>query len=275
MAIPMHYLSKLTAPFVWLLTKTNDLLLRLFGINAQSDGIITEEEIKSMINESTESGEILAIEQDIVERVFALGDLKVGALMTHRSDLVWLDIHDDPARIRATVEREIHGAYPVSDDELDNVIGVVLLKSLFKHLDDPGFQLKEHIITPVYSPETTSAYKLLDDFRKNRIHYSIVLDEFGSVQGMITMDDILDALVGDVSAIDEKEYSIQETAPGTWIADGQYPIHEFMNYFELRKRILKKQTLLPSRALLFLVSMPSPKRGTNSPGKTLILKCNQ
>lgn len=236
MAIPMHFLSKLTAPFVWLLTKTNDLLLRLFGINAQSDGIITEEEIKSMINESTESGEILAIEQDIVERVFALGDLKVGALMTHRSDLVWLDVHDQPAQIRARVEHEIHGAYPVSDDELDNVIGVVLLKSLFKHLDDPGFQLKDHIITPVYSPETTSAYKLLDDFRKNRIHYSIVLDEFGSVQGMITMDDILDALVGDVSAIDEKEYSIQETAPGNWIADGQFPIHEFMNYFELQEK---------------------------------------
>ena len=232
-AVPMDILSKVTAPFVWLLTKTNDLLLRLCGINAHSDGIITEEEIKSMISESTESGEIQEIEQDIVERVFAMGDLKVEALMTHRSDLVWLDVADSVDEIIAKIGQELHGAYPVCDEELDNIQGIVLLKDLFLQLHTADFDLKSFIKTPIYSPDTSSAYKLLDDFRKKRLHYSIVVDEYGSVQGMITIDDIVDALVGDISSENQEEYGITENGPGSWIADGQFPIHEFLNYFDL------------------------------------------
>lgn len=232
-ARPMDLLSKITAPFVWLLGKTNDLLLRLFGIHARSDGIITEDEIKSMISESAESGEIQAIEQDIVERVFALGDRKTGSLMTHRGELIWLDLRDSPRQIRSKIGQELHDAYPVCDNDLDNILGIVLLKDLFHQIGLPDFELKNCIIAPVYTPETTSAYKLLDDFRKGGIHFAVVVDEFGTVQGMISMDDLLDALVGDISPEGEREYGLEETGSQTWVADGRFPFFEFLTYFKL------------------------------------------
>jgi putative hemolysin len=232
-AAPMRLLSRIAAPFVWLLTSSNDVLLRLLGINASTDAIVTEEEIKSMISESTESGEIREIEQDIVERVFALGDRKVSALMTHRSDILWLDVKDSADQIRAKIGAEIHGVYPVADDDLDNILGVVTVKDLFLKMHDPNFSLLDCMQTPVYTPDSSSAYKLLDDFRKHRFHYGVVVDEFGTIQGIITMDDILDALVGDVSTRNQDEYTIVEQADHSWIADGQYPFFELLRYFEI------------------------------------------
>jgi len=232
-AKPMGLLSIITAPFVWLLTRSNDVLLRIFGINASTDAIVTEEEIKSMISESQESGQIREIEQDIVERVFALGDRKVSALMTHRSDIIWLDIHDTPDEIRAKIGEKLHGVYPVADDDLDNMLGIVSVKDLFLKMHEPDFNLRDCLREPIYTPDSSSAYKLLDDFRHHRFHYGIVVDEFGTIQGIITMDDLLDALVGDVSERDHDEYKITELDEKTWIADAQYPFFELMRYFEI------------------------------------------
>lgn len=232
-AKPMGFLSMITSPFVWLLTRSNDLLLRLFGINASTDAIVTEEEIKSMISESQESGQIREIEQDIVERVFALGDRKVSALMTHRSDIIWLDINDTPDEIRAKIGEELHGVYPVADDDLDNMLGIVSVKDLFLKMHEPEFSLRDCLHEPIYTPDSSSAYKLLDDFRHHRFHYGIVVDEFGTIQGMITMDDLLDALVGDVSERDQDEYKITKQDEKTWIADAQYPFFELLRYFEI------------------------------------------
>lgn len=257
-AKPMRLLSSLTAPFVWLLTRSNDLLLRIFGINADTDSIVTEEEIKSMISESKESGEIREIEQDIVERVFALGDRKVSSLMTHRSDIIWLDIHDSPAEIRAKIGEELHGVYPVADDDLDNMLGIVSVKDLFLKMHLPDFNLRECIHEPIYTPDTSSAYKLLDDFRHHRFHYGIVVDEFGTIQGMITMDDLLDALVGDVSDRDQDEYQIEELDENTWIADGQYPFFELLRYFELEDDVFDDSdfTTIAGFIITHLDSMP-------------------
>ncbi len=232
-AMPMDLLSRVTGPFVWLLTTSNDLLLALFGIKAKTDGIVTEAEIKSLISESTESGEIQEIEQDIVERVFALGDRKVSSLMTHRSDIVWLDLNDSPAAIREKIGAEIYTVYPVADGDLDDILGVVSVKDLFLQMDVPGFHLRSSLQEPIYTPATSSAYKLLDDFRHRRFHYGIVVDEFGTIQGMITMDDILDALVGDVSEHDQDEYRMAQQDENTWLADGQYPFFEFLRALDI------------------------------------------
>ncbi len=232
-AIPMDFLSRVTGPFVWLLTKSNDLLLSIFGIKTKSAGIVTEAEIKSLISDSTESGEIQEIEQDIVERVFALGDRKVNSLMTHRSDIVWLDLNDSPAAIRQKIGAEIYNVYPVADGDLDEILGVVSVKDLFLQMDVPDFHLRNSLQEPIYTPGSSSAYKLLDDFRHRRFHYGIVVDEFGTIQGIITMDDILDALVGDVSEHDQDEYKIVQQDEKTWLADGQYPFFEFLREFEI------------------------------------------
>ncbi len=232
---PMYWLSRLAAPFVWLLTRTNDLLLRLFNINASTDSIVTEEEIKSMVSESAESGEIAEIEQDIVERVFALGDRKVGALMTHRNDLIWLDAAATPAEIREAIGEELHNMYPVADGELEEILGFVSVKDLFLKMDLPGFALRDHLRASIFTPVSTSAYKLMEEFRQKRFHYALAVDEFGSIQGMVTMNDLMDALVGDVTNDEQSEYQLVQKSPDYWLADGQYPFFEFLHLFELDK----------------------------------------
>jgi putative hemolysin len=232
-ARPMSLVSTLTAPFVWLLTKTNDILLKLLGIRSGMDGIVTEEEIKSIIQDSTESGEIQKIEQDIVERVFAMGDRKVGALMTHRSDLIWFDEKDDFETAKQKVAKEMHSVYPVADGELDNIKGIVFVRELFAHSEQAGFKISDFVRQPLYVPLTTSAYKLLENFKEQKTHYALALDEYGSVQGMITMDDIMDALLGDTREAQHEEYQIVPLSENQWSVDGQYPFFEFVRYFHL------------------------------------------
>ncbi len=232
-ARPMRFISAVTAPFVWLLTRTNDFLLRILGIRADLGSIVTEEEIKSIIRDSTRSGEVQKIEQDIVERVFAMGDRKVSALITHRSDLIWFDLNDDLATIRRKAGKELHSTYPVADGELDRAQGIVYIRDLFLHEGSESFSLKSYLRQPIYVPIGASAYKLLENFRQQKIHYALALDEYGSVQGMITMDDILDALVGDSSEAAHEEYQIEQVKDDQWIMDGQYPFFEFVRYFHL------------------------------------------
>jgi len=232
-ARPMSVITVIVSPFVWLLTGTNNFLLRMLGIRSEKSGWVTEEEIKSIISDSTESGEIQEIEQDIVERVFSMGDRKVGALMTHRSDLVWLDVHDDLSTVQNTIREAEHSAYPVADDELDNMLGIVLVRDLFVINDNKPFNLKHHLRTPIYVPVTTPAYKVLEEFKRQKKHHALVLDEFGSIQGMVTMDDIIDALVGDSSDEAEEEYRITQSDENQWVVDGPYPFFEFVRYFEL------------------------------------------
>jgi putative hemolysin len=231
-ARPMHYVSLITAPFVWLLTHTSDLLLRLMGIRSETDSIVTEEEIKSIVQESADSGQIDEIEQDIVERVFALGDRQVDALMTHRSDIVWLDVADSLEDIRDRVRKERYSVYPVCDGDLDNFKGVVYINDLFIH-SGPDFKLIDKLKQPLFVPDTSTAYQLLESFRKSRQHYAVLIDEYGTLQGVITLDDIVDALVGDVSAEHHDEYQITEVDPNTWRVDGQYAMHEFLQYLEI------------------------------------------
>lgn len=232
-ARPMSLISRLASPFVWVLTKTNDFLLRLLGIRSDLGSIVTEEEIKAIIQDSTRSGEVQKIEQDIVERVFAMGDRKVGALMTHRRDLIWLDLQDDLPTIRQKASRELHSTYPVADGELDQVQGIVFTRELFMHDQKTAFSLAQYLRQPVYVPTGTSAYKLLEEFKSQKKHYALALDEYGSVQGMITMDDILDALVGDSSEAEHEEYQIEQVTENEWHVDGQYPFFEFVRYFQL------------------------------------------
>lgn len=233
---PMNILSKITAPFVWLLTTTNNLLLRIFGIKANLDSAVSEEEIKSIVRESAAGGEIQDIEHNIVERVFELGDRKANTLMTHHSDLAFFDENDGLPEIRQIITFEKHSAYPVCrDGNLDNLVGIVFLEDLFEPMFLPDFSLKNYLKKPVFVTETTLAYKLLEKFKKEKIHYAIVVNEFGATMGIVTMDDVLDALVGDVSEHDVSEYQITERTDGTWFVDGQYSVSEFLKYFDLQQ----------------------------------------
>lgn len=233
MAVPMKVISQLTAPFIWLLTISTDALLKLFNIKPTADGKVTEDEIKAIIKEGTEVGEVQEIEQDIVERVFHIGDRKINSLMTHRSDIVSLFINDSVDELKAKVLNELHSVFPVCNDSLDEIIGVVSLKDLFSNFDKGNFDLKAIAKEPAYLIEQTSAYKALENFKKTRVHYAFIVDEHAVFQGIITLDDILEALVGDASDFDENEYKLVANEDGTWLVDGQYSLHDFLTYFDM------------------------------------------
>jgi len=234
LAKPMKILSIITSPFVWMLTITNDLIVKIFGITSTMDSKVSEEEIKSIIKESAEGGEIQDIEQDIVERVFEFGDRKANSLFTHKNDIVFFDETDDLQTIRQKITAEKHSAYPVcSENDIDKVIGIVLLKDLFTPSIDENFNLRDFIKEPLYLTEGTFAYNLLERFKTERMHYAIVVDEYGSTKGIVTMDDVVDALIGDVTEHNQNEYEITPRDENSWFVDGQYSFTEFLHYFDI------------------------------------------
>ncbi len=233
-AFPMQILSKVTAPFVWLLTNTSDLLLKILRIKPSTDSKVTEEEIKAIIQEGTDGGEVQEIEQEIMERVFHLGDRKVGSLMTHRMQLVWLDLNDSADEIREKIKGEIHSVYPVCRNTVDEVVGVVLMKDIFQQvMENKPLNLELLVKEPQYLPDNSSAYIALERLQENRQHYSMVIDEYGALQGIVTLNDLMDALVGDVSDTSyDDETSILQREDGTYITDAQMPFYDFLSYFD-------------------------------------------
>lgn len=236
-AVPMKLVSVVTAPFIWLLTTSTDFILKVLNIKPTADGKVTEEEIKAIIKEGTEVGEVQEIEQDIVERVFHIGDRKVNSLMTHRSSMVYLSLDDSIEEIKTKVLHELHSVYPVCKENLDEVVGVVFLKDLFLNFEQGKFQLDAIAKEPTYFIEHTSAYKALENFKKTKVHYAFVTDEYGVFQGIITLNDILEALVGDAADFDDDEYKLIANEDGTWLVDGQYSLHDFLTYFDLDEQI--------------------------------------
>lgn len=231
-AKPMYFLSKLALPFVWLLSKSTSLVIKITGIKANEENKVTEEEIKAIVKEGFDGGEVQEVEQDIVERVFNLGDRNVGSIMTHRSDLVWLDVTDSIEKIREKVQENLFNIYPVASEKFDNIKGVVYLKDLFGRIDKPDFSLEEVIRPAQYLPENQSVYNALEQFKEARVKYGIVTDEFGGIQGIVTLKDIMEGLIGQVPEVGE-EAEIVQRADGSWLVDGQYNFYDFLEYFDM------------------------------------------
>ncbi|MCI6963152.1 MAG: hemolysin family protein [Bacteroidales bacterium] len=230
---PMNLLTKLFYPFVWLLSVSTQALTSIFGIKKHNN-TVTEEEIKSMINDSTEGGEIQEVEQDIVDRVFSLGDRDIASLMTHRTEFEWLDVDDVLSSIKEKLARKIHYIYPVADKTLDKIVGVVYLKDLFKNTDN-NKTIKDIMRQPQYLHESVSVYDALETFKENKIHYALIIDEFGMVEGMVTMNDILESLVGNSSEFEteDDEDEFMERADGTFLIGGQYSFYDFLSHFDM------------------------------------------
>lgn len=262
LAKPMKILSVITSPFVWLLTTTNNLLLNIMGIKKTTDSKVSEEEIKSIIKESAAGGEIQDIEHNIVERVFELGDRKVNSLFTHRSQIVFIDTTDSWDTIKSKINHEKHSAYPVCENNnLDDIIGVVLLKDLFTPTTNDNFDIKNFIKKPVFLNESSYAYKVLEIFKKERMHYGIVVDEYGSTIGMVTMDDVVDALVGDVTENDQYEFQITQRDENSWLVDGQYSINEFLKHFDLNIDVRQQYKFATIAGLLIYTKNSLPNVG--------------
>lgn len=233
---PMTAISKITAPFIWLLTATTELFIRLLGIKSDNSAV-TEEEIKAIVGEGATAGTIEAIEQDIVENVFHLGDKRVGSLMTHRSDLAWLDVADDWPTIRRILVEEQHDVYPICEGSLDHVLGLIHLKDLVVALtmqDQPD--LRKLIRPAIFFPENVRAWKALERFREEKTHQGFVVDEFGQLLGLVAMDDIFEALFGDLipkEDHDQEEDWIIKRENESWLVDARLPYDDFLREFDI------------------------------------------
>jgi len=226
---PMKVFSKITHPFVWLLNKTTNFLLRMLRIKA-SENQVTEEEIKAIISEGTEHGALEATEQEIIERVFHLGDRNITSLMTHRSDIIWFEINDNEISIKEKILGEPHSVYPICEGSIDHIRGIVSIKDLYITPDNIRF--KEVMKPALFVPENNSPYQLLERFKETKIHTCFIVDEYGTLLGLITLNDILEALVGDLPQQDMEDYEVFEREDGTYLVDAQIPFYDFLHRFE-------------------------------------------
>lgn len=226
---PMRIVSIATYPFIWLLSKSTNFIVTLFNIKAK-DTQVTEEEIKAIISEGTEQGTIEEAEQEIIERVFHLGDRNITSLMTHRSDIIWFDVTDNENSIREKIVSEPHSAYPVCENGIDNIKGIISLKDLYVTNDLTVF--KQYMKPALFVPANITAYTLLEKFKEKKLHACFIVDEYGSVLGMITLNDILEAIVGDLPQQDLHDYEIVKRDDGSYLVDAQIPFYDFLSRFE-------------------------------------------
>lgn len=234
-ARPMRILSLIALPAVWILSKSTSLLTSLFGLKNNSNAV-TEEEIKSLIQDCTDSGELQKIEQDIMERTLVLGDMRIASIMTPGVDVCAMDLGMNGAEVREQLSKELHSNYPVfSDKSQSEIVGMVSLKELILTLDNANFNLKSVMSDPVFFPETMRVYDALDRMKNERIQFSLVCDEFGALCGLLTPSDILDGLVGVLPEQAVPSDIIKGEGENTWIVNGQIPIYDFINFFELEE----------------------------------------
>lgn len=229
----MNSFSKIAGPLVTLLTKSTNGVAKLFGIR-EADDKVTEDEIMSLIQEGSDEGEVSQVEQDIVERVFALGDLSVSTIMTLRDDIVWLELGMDEDEIVSTIESNIYEMYPVADGNLDNIAGVLMIKDYVLKIRQKGsIDLRQMMKQPVYVHENMSVYAVLEYMKQQKVNRALVCDEFGTLCGIIALKDILDALVGSTDEGHNTEPDIIARKNGDgYFVDGQCSIYDFLTYFD-------------------------------------------
>lgn len=230
MAGPMIVFSKITHPFVWLLNKTSNLFFKVFNIKNAKDESVTEEEIKAIISEGTEHGAIEEEEQELIERIFHLGDRNITSLMTHRSDIIWFDLNDSEEIVRDKIVHEPHSVYPICDGNIDNIKGMVSIKDLY--IIDDFTRFKDIVQPAMFVPENNTAYQVMAKFKETKQHSCFIVDEYGSLQGMITLNDILEAIVGDIPQTGIQDYEILQREDGSYLVDAQIPFYDFLSRFD-------------------------------------------
>lgn len=227
-AKPMFFLSVIAKPLVVILSYSTETVLRLMRVRKTTGPPVTEEEIKIMLEEGTEAGVFERAELSMIEGVFDIGDRRVESLMTHRTDIIALDL-DDPVdeNMRKMIESG-RSNFPAYERDLDNVVGMVSVKDILAKLVESGtVDIRASITRPLFVPEAITVLKLLESFKETGVHIALITDEYGSIQGIITLHDILEAIVGDVRSLGEPvEVQVTVLENGSWLIDGDTPIEK-------------------------------------------------
>ncbi len=232
---PMAMLARVAAPIVAFLAFTSDLVLRLIGARASNEPPVTEEEVELLLQEGARHGVFAEAERVVVQGVFDLGDRNTGELMTPRRKMVALDLAQPDDENRRRIADAPHTTFPVIDGSPDNVVGLVSVKSLWGR-DRPGspLDLAGAMVAPMFVPESAPVLRVLEQFRRAGTHLALVVDEYGGVEGLLTMQDVLDAIAGDLDAPDEaQDGRAVRRADGSWLLDGSLPAHEVRELLEI------------------------------------------
>jgi putative hemolysin len=235
-ARPIELLARSSTPLIFVLSRSTNFVVKLFGIKRSTQPDVTEEEIKVMIEQGTETGMFEESEQDMVEGVLSLGDLKIGALMTPRPDITWIDIDDKISITRQKIIDSDYSRLPVCEGELDRVLGVIHVADLLSQtLKGEELNLTASLRQPLFIPESTRGLKVLEQFQKFGTHIAMVVDEYGVIQGLVTMHDLFEEIVGDITDFNEQpeEPQIIQRDDGSWLLDGMLSIEELLEQFDI------------------------------------------
>ena len=234
-AYPLRWFTRISAPMVHLLSISTDGVCRILGRPQASEPPVTEEEIKTLVQQGTEAGVFEETEQDMVEAVLRLGDKTARSLMTPRNQIDWLDLTDSVEQIREKIVSSGHSRFPVATESLDRVDGVVQAKELLaRNLAGQPLELKTVLHQPLFVPRSVSALEVLESFKKSGLHIALVVDEYGGIEGLLTHHDILEAIAGDIP-FDGKptDAKAHQRHDGSWLLDGMLSVDEFKDLFKL------------------------------------------
>jgi putative hemolysin len=224
-------------PAVRGLSLSSDLVMKILGVRKSQEPPVTEEEIKLLIEQGTEAGVFAETEQELVKSIFRLADRAVSILMTPRRDIVWLDLDDGEEVNHRKIMESPFSRFPLGQGSLDNVLGIIRAKDALAYCQsERGLDLKAVMKPPLFVPENLPALQLLENFKKSRPHLALAVDEYGGIQGLVTLNDILEAIVGDISATGQPAGpGARQREDGSWLLDGLMPVDEFKDLFQLKK----------------------------------------
>jgi len=262
-ARPMQFLSRLASPAVRVLSASSALLLRLLRIKPPAHPPVTEEEVKIMIDQGMQAGVFEEAEHDLVDNIFRLADQRIPQLMTPRPDVVWLDIDSPVEEIRQRIIDSPYSRMPVCRGALDNILGMVKAKDLLSRiLSGEPLDLRASLRQPLYVPETRTGLQLLELFKGSTTHIAVVVDEHGAMEGLVTMNDVLEAMVGDMPAQPGQSNSFAvQREDGSWLLDGRLPIADFKEIFSLDMLPREEEGYYHTLAgfiMTYLGRLPSP-----------------
>lgn len=224
---PMRFLATVGAPIVWFLRVSTETVGKLVGANAASENAVTEEEVKAMIAEGTESGVFEEKEREMIEGVLRIADRNVRSIMVPRPDVAWISLADQPEAILDEIHQSGHSRFPVAKEDVDDLVGVVQAKELLEQYRRTGtIDVAAAVREPLYVNETMPVLKLLERFRAVNIHMAIVLDEYGSFEGVVTPTDILASIAGSLPEGVEEDYAAIRREDGSYLIDGGMPIDD-------------------------------------------------
>jgi len=221
-AKPMFYLSIIAKPLVLFLSYSTEVVLRLMRVRKIAGSSVTEEEIKFMLEEGTEAGVFEEAELSMIEGVFDIGDRRVDSLMTHRNDIISFDLNDLADENLRKMIKSGRSNFPTYERDLDNIVGMVSVKDVLAKLVESGIaDIKDSVTKPLIAPEVITVLKLLELFKETGVHIALITDEYGSIQGVITLHDVMEAIVGDVHSLGEPvEMQVVVREDGSWLVDG-------------------------------------------------------